>query len=267
MTGKRRLRARQMLGKYRIERRLSDGPRASVYRAYDTIHGTKVALKIPDPEIMDDGFLDEFRREARVSVRMEHPNVLPIQNACFIDEYFVIAMPLGVETLADRMTRRMSTERCLDFTRQALAAVSHAHSAKIIHCDVKPENFILFPANRLRLTDFGFSKIAERSVKKASGSGTVGYLAPEQALGRPMFQSDVFALGLVIYQMFSGQLPEWPHEWPPPGYQRIRSKLKPKTLSWLRKAIELRPQDRYKNAVTMERVFNQIHAKRVRRAR
>jgi len=267
MARKRHLRARQLLGKYRIERRLADGPRASVYQAYDTIHGTKVALKIPDPEIMDDDFLDEFRREARVSVRMEHPNVLPIQNACFIDDYFVIAMPLGLETLADRMTRRMSTDRCLDFTRQALAAVSHAHSAKIIHCDVKPENFILFPGNRLRLTDFGFSKIAVRSVKKASGSGTVGYCAPEQALGRPMFQSDVFALGLVIYQMFSGQLPEWPHEWPPPGYARIRSKLKPKTLAWLRMAIEFRPQDRYKNAVTMERAFNQIHAKRVRHAR
>jgi len=267
MARKRHLRARQLLGKYRIERRLADGPRASVYQAYDTIHGTKVALKIPDPEIMDDDFLDEFRREARVSVRMEHPNVLPIQNACFIDNYFVIAMSLGLETLADRMTRRMSTDRCLDFTRQALAAVSHAHSAKIIHCDVKPENFLLFPGNRLRLTDFGFSKIAVRSVKKASGSGTVGYCAPEQALGRPMFQSDVFALGLVIYQMFSGKLPAWPHQWPPPGYARIRSKLKPKTLAWLKMAIEFRPQDRYKNAVTMERAFNQIHAKRVRRAR
>jgi len=267
MVQKKRLRARQMLGKYRIERRLADGPRASVYQAYDTIHGVKVALKIPDPDIMDEDFLDEFRREARVSVRMEHPNVLPIQNACFIDDYFVIAMPLGIETLADRMTRRMSTELGLNFTRQALAAVAHSHSAKVIHCDVKPENFIIFPGNRLRLTDFGFSKIAVRSVRKASGSGTVGYLSPEQALGRPMFQSDVFALGLVIYQMFSGQLPEWPHEWPPPGYARIRSKLKPKMLSWLRKAIEYRPQDRYKNAVTMERAFDKIHVKRVRRAR
>jgi len=265
MVRKRRLRARQMLGKYRIEKRLADGPRAAVYRAYDTIHGTKVALKIPDPDIMDDDFLDEFKREARLAVRMEHPNVLPIQNACFIDDYFVIAMPLGIETLADRMTRRMSTELCMDFTQQALAAVAHSHSAKIIHCDVKPENFIIFKDNRLRLTDFGFSKIAVRSVRKASGSGTVGYLAPEQALGRPMFQSDVFALGLVIYQMFSGQLPEWPHEWPPPGYTRIRGKLKPKTLAWLRKAIEFRPRDRYKNAVTMERAFDKIHVKLVRR--
>ena len=99
MPPKKLLKARQQLGKYKIERRLSDGPRAAVYRAYDTIHGIKVALKIPDPDIMDEEFLDEFRREARLSSRMEHPNVLPIQNACFIDGYFVIAMPLGIETL------------------------------------------------------------------------------------------------------------------------------------------------------------------------
>jgi serine/threonine protein kinase len=261
---KKLLRARQQLGKYRIERRLANGPRATVYQAYDTIHGIKVALKIPDPSIMDDGFLDEFRREARLSVRMEHANVLPIQNASFIDNYFVVAMPLGVETLANRMTRRMSTTVALDLTRQALAAVAHAHSRKIIHCDVKPENFIIFDDNRLRLADFGFSKFVTRTVKGGSGSGTVGYLAPEQALGRPMFQSDVFALGLVIYKLFSGQLPDWPFKWPPPGYPRIRSKLRPKTLKWLRKAIEFRPQERYRNAVTMERAFNKIHLKLVK---
>jgi serine/threonine protein kinase len=260
------LRARQQLGKYRIEKRLANGPRATVYRAYDTIHGVKVALKIPDPAILGDDFMDEFRREARLSVRMEHPNVLPIQNASFIDDYFVIAMPLGVETLADRMTRRMSTEVALEFTRQALAAVAHAHSRKIIHCDVKPENFIIFEDKRLKLTDFGFSKFAKRTLKRGSGSGTVGYVAPEQALGRPMFQSDVFSLGLVIWELYSGQLPDWPFKWPPPGYSRIRDKLRPKMLAWLRKAIEFKPQDRYRSAVTMERAFNKIHLK-VRRVR
>lgn len=259
------LRARQQLGKYRIEKKLATGPRAAVYQAYDTIHGVKVALKIPDSSIMGDNFMDEFRREARLSVRMEHPNVLPIQNASFIDNHFVIAMPLGIETLADRMTRRMSTNRALDFTRQALAAVAHAHSRKIIHCDVKPENFIIFEDNRLRLTDFGFSKFAVRTLKGGSGSGTVGYLAPEQALGRPMFQSDVFSLGLVLYQLFSGELPDWPFKWPPPGYARIRSKLRPKSLAWLRTSMEFKPQDRYRNAVTMQRAFEKIHMKLVKR--
>lgn len=246
-----------MLGKYRIEKRLASGPRADVYKAYDTIHGIRVALKIANPEIIEEDFLDEFRHEARLSSRMEHPNILPVQDASFIDDHFVIAMRLGNETLGDRMTRRMSTQLALDFARQALAGVAHAHSKKIIHCDVKPENFIVFPDNRLRLTDFGFSKVALRTVK-ASGSGTLGYLAPEQALGRPMFQSDVFALGLVIYQLFSNRLPEYPYSWPPPGYERIRAKLRRRTIAWLRKSLELRHQDRYRTAVTMEREFRSI---------
>ncbi len=177
MPEKKKFRARQMLGKYRIEKRLSNGSRADVYRAYDTIHGIRVALKIANPEIVEDGFLDEFRHEARLSSKMEHPNILPVMNASFIDGYFVIAMRLGEETLADRMTRRMSNRTALDFTSQALAALAHAHSKRIIHCDVKPDNFILFPGNQLRLTDFGFSKVALRTVK-ASGSGTLGYLCP-----------------------------------------------------------------------------------------
>jgi serine/threonine-protein kinase len=249
-----------MLGKYKIEKRLSHGPRADVYSAYDTVHGIRVALKVANPHIVEDNFLDEFRHEARLSSKMEHPNVLPVQNACFIDDYFVIAMRLGIETLAQRMTRRMSTRLVLDFTSQALAAVAHAHANKIIHCDVKPENFIIFPGNRLRLSDFGFSKVALRTVK-ASGSGTLGYLAPEQALGRPMFQSDVFALGLVIYQLFSGQLPEYPYKWPMPGYARIRSKLRRRTIAWLRKSLEFRHQDRFRNAVTMDKTFRDIRIK------
>lgn len=249
-----------MLGKYRIEKCLASGPRADVYRAYDTIHGVRVALKVANPAIVEDSFLDEFRLEARLSAKMEHPNVLPVQNACFIDDHFVISMRLGIETLANRMTRRMSSALALNFSTQALAAVAHAHACRIIHCDVKPENFIVFPDNVLRLTDFGFSKVALRSVK-ASGSGTLGYIAPEQALGRPMFQSDVFALGLVIYKLFSNHLPEYPYDWPPPGYTQIRKKLRRRTITWLRKALEFRHQDRYRDAVMMEREFNDITIK------
>lgn len=260
MPATKKFRARQMLGKYRIEKRLAHGPRADVYRACDTIHGIKVALKVANPDIVEDDFLDEFRHEARLSSKMEHPNILPVMNASFIDDYFVIAMRLGVETLGDRMTRRMSDQRALSFTSQALAALSHAHSKRIIHCDVKPENFILFPGNHLRLTDFGFSKVALRTVK-ASGSGTLGYLAPEQALGRPMFQSDVFALGLVIWQLFTKQLPEYPYDWPMPGAPRIRSKLRRRMIEWLRTALEFRHQDRFRDVVEMQEEFDTIRFK------
>ena len=141
------------------------------------------------------------------------------------------------ESLADRIERRTSTAAKLDLAGQGLAALAHAHEHKIIHCDIKPENFILFQGNQLKLADFGFAKLSLRTLK-ASGSGTIDYIAPEQAMGRPKFQSDVFSLGLVIYKLLTGELPEWPYEWPPPGYRRLRSRVKPPLVAWLRKAAE-----------------------------
>jgi eukaryotic-like serine/threonine-protein kinase len=251
------LKARQKLGKYRIARRIADGPIAAVYEAVDTIHGQRVALKIPHESSMDDFFLADFKREARLAHRLEHPNILPIRDASFIDGRFVIAMPLGDCSLSSRMRRRLATDSALRLIEQALAAVAHAHGASVIHCDIKPDNFILFPDNQLKLTDFGFSKVAQRTLK-ASGSGTVGYIAPEQALGRPKFQSDVFSLGLVIYELLSGHLPEWPYDWPPHGIKKVRSKLKPKLVDWLHRAIQVRPEARFKNAVTMYREFRRV---------
>jgi len=248
------LRARQKLGKYRVERRLADGPSAAVYQARDTIQGVRVALKVPHKSAMTEYFLADFKREARLAPRLEHVNILPIRDASFIDGYFVIAMPLGEQSLGDRMQRRMSASTALKFTEQALASVAHAHRCKIIHCDIKPDNFIVFADEKLKLTDFGFSKIAEHTLK-ASGSGTVGYIAPEQAVGRPMFQSDVFSLALVIYELFSGHLPEWPYDWPPPEIQRMRRVLSPPLLDWLRRAMEVRPEKRFKNAVIMYNEF------------
>jgi hypothetical protein len=248
------LKARQKLGKYRIERRLSNGPVAAVYQALDTIQDQRVALKVPHPNGMTEYFLVDFKREARLAPKLEHPNIMPIRDASYIDGHFVISMPLGQLSLTDRMRRRISTETALQLTEQALAAVAHAHRCNVIHCDIKPDNFILFPGNRLKLTDFGFSKVAQHTLR-ASGSGTVGYIAPEQAVGRPMFQSDVFSLGLVIYELLSGHLVEWPYAWPPAGIDRVRAKLQPKLVDWLRRAIEVRPEDRYKNAVVMYAEF------------
>jgi serine/threonine-protein kinase len=261
------LRARQQLGKYRIVNRLADGPIATVYQARDTIQGLDVALKVLHPGAMNEDFLVDFKREARLAPRLEHPNILPIRDASLIDDHFVIVMPLGKETLTERMGRRMATRTALDLIDQMLAAVAHAHLAGIIHCDIKPDNFILFDGGRIRLTDFGFSKIANRTIK-ASGSGTVGYIAPEQAVGRPMFQSDVFSLGLVVFELLTGRLPEWPYDWPPPGIDRLKSKLSPAQIAWLKRAIAARPEQRYRDADVMYREFKRLgtgHGKRRKR--
>ncbi len=252
------LRARQKLGKYRILGRIAAGPLADVYKAADTIHKTRVALKIPKAD--DNVSQDDFLREVQIATRLNHGNILPVQDASFIDGHFVIAMELGTESLADRIVRRMSTAHAMSIADQALAALAHAHEKKIIHCDIKPENFILFPGNRLKLADFGFAKISLRTLK-ASGSGTIDYIAPEQAMGRPKFQSDVFSLGLVLYRLFSGKLPEWPFKWPMVGYDRLQKRYPPELSTMLRKAIELDPADRFRNASEMATAFRRIKRK------
>lgn len=254
------LRARQRLGKYRIEKRISNGGFAVVYRAMDTIEGIRVALKIPHAEIITDEVLDDFRQEVRLAVRLEHPHILSLKNASFIDGQFVIAFPLGEKTLAERLQHRMSITTALDYSEQMIEATACAHHQRIIHCDIKPENLILFPGNRLKLTDFGIAKVAQKTVR-GSGTGTVGYMAPEQAMGKPSLRSDVFSLGLIMYRMFSGIWPEYPFEWPPANYSRLRGRLHPEMIALIRKAIDPVPRKRFRDAEQMLKAFRPAKAR------
>jgi len=260
------LRARQKVGKYRILGRIASGPLADVYRAFDTIHKAHVALKIPKSGNHTSD--EEFLREVQVAARLKHPNILSVLNASYIDDHFVIAIELGQESLADRLERRISTARALDLAGQALAALAYAHEHRIIHCDIKPENFILFADNQLKLADFGFAKLSLRTLK-ASGSGTIDYISPEQAMGRPKFQSDVFSMGLVLYRLFSGKLPEWPFDWAAVGHERLLKRVRPEFAEMLRKAIQIDPARRYRDAMQMQAEFERLqsHARRQKRAK
>jgi len=260
------LRARQKFGKYTILGRISSGPLADIYRAYDRIQKMKVALKLPRPG--DDQDDAEILHEVRVATRLDHPNLMGVLNASYIEDRFVIALELGEESLADRIERRMSTAKALDLIGQALAGLAYMHENKLIHCDIKPENFILFPGNHLKIADYGFAKVRLRTLK-ASGSGTIDYIAPEQAMGRPKFQSDVFSMGLVIYRMLSGCLPEWPFEWPLPGQERLKQRVRPEFVDFLKQAIQLDPKRRFPDAIAMFSAFERLqsHARRQRQGR
>jgi serine/threonine protein kinase len=169
----------------------------------------------------------------------------------------VIVTALGQMTLDQRLQKRISVDTALNYAQQMLAAVAHAHEHRIIHCDIKPDNFLVMPGNRLKLTDFGIARFAQRTLR-GSGAGTVGYIAPEQAMGKPSFRSDVFSLGLVIYRMLTGHLPEWPFDWPPPGYFRLRQRIDPDLIELLRRSLKLNARQRYKDARHMQAAFNRI---------
>jgi len=259
------LKARQVLGKYRIRRRIGAGAFATVYEAYDTIEGISIALKVPNLDQLDKESLNAIHREVRLTARLDHENILPLRNAMMLDGHFVIATPLGQQTLTDRLHYRLGPKTALSYTEQLLDALAYAHEVRVIHCDIKPDNVILFPEGHVRLADFGIAKVALRTrTIMGSGQGTVGYIAPEQAMGKPSFRSDVFSMGLLIYRMFAGELPAWPFDWPLPGAERLRRTVSRDFIAFVRRAIEVRERKRFRDGVQMERAFQKVAPKALR---
>jgi len=259
------LKARQVLGKYRIRRRIGAGAFATVYEAYDMIEGIPIALKVPRLDQLDKELLNAIHREVRLTARLDHENILPLRNAMMIDGHFVIATPLGQRTLTDRLHYRLGPKTALSYAEQLLDALAYAHEVRVIHCDIKPDNVILFPEGLVRLADFGIAKVSLRTrTIMGSGQGTVGYIAPEQAMGKPSFRSDVFSMGLLIYRMFAGELPAWPFDWPLPGAERLRRTVSRDFIDFLRRAIEVRERKRFRDGVQMQRAFQKVAPKALR---
>ncbi len=259
-------RARQKLGKYTIVRRLASGGFADVYVARDTVEGIRVALKIPRPEHVTPQSLEFFRREVQTTAALDHPNIVTIKTAEMVDGHFVIAHPLALGTLAGRLEHRISREFALRVFEQLVDALAYAHAKRVIHCDVKPENILLFEGDRIRLADFGIAKMAARTMS-GGGTGTVGFIAPEQAMGKPSPASDVFAAGLVLWRMLAGVVPEWPFRRPLPGRERVEA-VHPDLAALLDKALDVDSQRRHRDAGQLlgayRRLLPRVRAKSTR---
>lgn len=224
----------------------------------DTIEGRRVAIKVPDERFVSNTqSAEDLHREVRIMAKLDHPGILQLKDATYIDGRFLMVFPLGEESLADRMCRRMSRVVAVDYLVQMVDAVAFAHEQRVLHRDIKPENFILFSDRSIQLTDFGLARL-ETTPHFASGSGTLGYMSPEQAMGQPSFRSDVFSLGLVLYQLLSGELPEYPFEPPLPGYARLRRGIAVDLVSLIRKAIDPSPRKRFRDAVAMSNALAKI---------
>lgn len=260
------LRVKGRIGKYRLDRRIGQGGFADVYAATDTLLSIKVALKIPNSQWVSDELIAAFRREAKLTMGFEHPHILPIRDASFIDGRFVIVTPLADRTLDDRLKNRMSFETAFEFTSQLLDAVAYAHQHGVIHCDIKPENVMLFEHDWLRLGDFGIAKVAQNTIN-GSGTGTLGYMAPEQAMGKPSKRSDVFSIGLIAHRMLSGKWPEYPFEWPFPGATAMRRRVHADVIAIIRKSVAIRPRDRFIDAEKMAEAWEKSRLKASRFAK
>jgi serine/threonine-protein kinase len=259
------LRRGSRLGKYRLDKRLGRGAFAEVWKARDSVERRELALKITLPDAVAEYGRDAIELEARIASRLQHPNIATVRNADWIDGRFVIATDLALGNLAETPGIRRSGRLALRMVRDVAAGLGYAHSQKVLHRDVKPENVLIYADGRAALADFGASKFAKGATQTWTEAGTLGYMAPEQAYGRPRYSSDVFALGLIAYEALTGVLMSWPFDWPPAGHEKFEAKVPEPLRPVLRKAAEFDPAHRYADGEVfheaLEKAFARVEAK------
>lgn len=252
-------------GKYKLMRRIGDGGFAVVYAAHDQVQDLDVALKLPLSDASESD-LDDLEREVRIASSLVHPNILGIINADYVEKnVLAVAYPLGVGSVHNLIRRRaLGPRKAMVIVEQVLMALAYAHRHGVIHCDVKPENLICFPKGHIKLGDFGLAKFARKTRKTSSTGGTLGYMAPEQAMGHPSPRTDVFSTGMLLYELLTGQLHEYPFDWPPSHIDRLRRKA-PELIPVLRKALKPDPRHRYTDAGKMLDAFAAVQRRALKR--
>src|SRR6187397_383549 len=204
----------QSLGKYKIIAPLGSGGFGTVYLARDTWIDKQVAIKVPHRQNLDFG---DLLREPRLLASVSHPNIVAITTAEKQDNVFFIVMEyVQGETLENIIALKGSLDlnRALDFTCQICNAVDHAHRQGVIHRDLRPANVLVTENDMLKVADFGTSRFLEIAAHGTTVIGSPPYMAPEQFHGKAVFASDVYSLGVSMYQMFTGDLP---YDTPAPG--------------------------------------------------
>ena len=197
----------QTVGKYRIVAPLGSGGFGTVFLAEDTWIDKKVALKVPHKQNLD---FNELVKEPRLLASMSHPNIVTVLTAEKQDDVFFIVMEYVTgETLEQMISREgaLDVTRALDFTCQMCNAVDHAHRAGVLHRDLRPGNMLVSDSGLLKVTDFGTSRFLEIAAHGTTVIGSPPYMAPEQFLGKATFASDVYSIGVTVYQMLTGSLP------------------------------------------------------------
>jgi eukaryotic-like serine/threonine-protein kinase len=201
-------------GRYRLEARIGAGGMSTVYRATDGTLQRQVAIKLMNREVASDSDqLERFRREARAVAQLSHPHIVGVIDAGE-DEgrpYIVFEYVEG-ETLKERIRRlgRLPINEAVAYAIEIARALGVAHARHIVHRDVKPQNVLLDEEGSAKVTDFGIARTLDEEGLTADGRvlGTTDYVSPEQALGQPVTgQSDLYSLGVVLYEMLTGEVP------------------------------------------------------------
>jgi class 3 adenylate cyclase/tRNA A-37 threonylcarbamoyl transferase component Bud32 len=264
-----------VLGGCSLERLLGQGGMGAVYLARQERPSRHVAVKVLLPDIlmtsqMQEHYLARFRREADIIARLEHVNIVPIYAYGEQDGLAYLVMPyLQGGSLYDVLERRgqLSLDETINYLREAAAGLDYAHAHEIIHRDLKPANFLLHSDGRLLLSDFGIARVMQEEMSTAGGAltvagtllGTPYYMSPEMLRGEKVdHRADLYALGVIIYQLLSGQPPflgETPYtiiaghmQEQPPSLHQLNPTIPSEVDTVVQKALAKNPKDRYQTA-------------------
>lgn len=259
--------------RYRLEQPLGSGGMAVVYRAYDLMLERTVAIKVLRENFTrDTTFRERFRQEARAAANLSHPNIVTIhdfgvdENLLFIVMEYVPGKDL--KTLL-KQRGRFAVNEVISLMIQACAGVGYAHRAGLVHCDIKPQNMLVTPDLRLKVVDFGIAR-ALASIPSDERSeivwGSPQYFSPEQGSGlAPSPASDVYSLGVMMYEMLTGQLPfnaptpaelaRLHREAMPKAPRQLNPAIPPALEQIVLKVLSKEPSGRYRTADQLGRVL------------
>jgi serine/threonine-protein kinase len=225
-----------LAGRYRVERRLGRGGMAEVFLARDLRLDRLIALKVLAPALSSDpAFVARFRREAQAAAGLSHPNIVAVYDwGEALGSYYIAMEYAPGRTLAEviEADAPLASERTALIGAQVAAALAAAHREGVVHRDIKPSNVILGEEDAVKVTDFGIAHVVEEAGTRLTTTGTVlgtpAYLSPEQAEGRAVDgRSDVYSLGVVLYELATGATPFQGQTSAALAYQHAREPLEP----------------------------------------
>ncbi len=255
-------------GRYEIQEIIGVGGMAVVYKAYDNIDDRIVAVKIMKDEFLaNDEFRRRFKNESKAIAVLSHPNIVKVYDVSYGDklQYIVMEYVEGV-TLKEYIEQqgKISWKETVHFVMQILRALQHAHDKGIVHRDIKPQNILLLHNGNIKVTDFGIARFSRSETRTMTESaiGSVHYISPEQARGDITDdKADIYSLGVVMYEMLTGQLPFQSDSSVTVAIMQLQSEAKRPTeinpaipigLEQITmRAMRKKPRDRYQSAAEM----------------
>lgn len=200
--------------RYELEELVGGGGMADVYKATDRLLQRPVAVKILHEQFQrDQEFIEKFHREAQAAARLSHPNIVNIYDVgVSAGEHYIVMEYVPGTTLKEFIQKQghLEPDEALAITREIAEALAHAHANGLVHCDIKPHNILMLDGAHAKVADFGIARAVTESTMTYSGNviGSVHYFSPEQAKGTVITpKSDVYSLGVVLYEMLTGELP------------------------------------------------------------